>query len=187
MSAPCLFSPPSADNEQHGIFREGENRIFIVPFASSLNENNGSSVVCFFHKNLIYLITMNVTRPTRCKTLLSILMLLGIVIISSAWTVCLDGCIFSYDVCGNGFCGGETLNQHLNKRTQSLNITVGFQLLSILGTILILFFVIQRYLERERFTSASYIRQKFLNSPESKLFNYLIEAFSRGLIHPQIY
>lgn len=140
----------------------------------------------FFIK-ISYTIIMNVSRPTRCKILLSTLMLLGIVIIFSAWAVCLDGCIFSNGVCGNGFCGGETLTQHLNKRAQSLNITVGFQLLSILGTILILFFVIQRYLERERFTSASYIRQKFLNSPESKLFNYLIEAFSRGLIHPQIY
>ena len=126
------------------------------------------------------------------KTLLPILILLSFLIIIallSSWDVCIpDRCSFSSGVCGSNFCVNETLSQHLSERTQLFNVTINFQQFILLTIVLILFFVVKKYLENGKIIAARfYVKQKFLNSSTAKLFNYLVEAFSDGIIHPQIY
>ena len=126
------------------------------------------------------------------KILLPILILLSllvIIVLPSSWNICIpDRCSFSSGVCGSNSCANETLSQHLSERTQLFNATINFQQFILLAIVLILFFVVKKYLEDGKLAIAkSYVKQKLLNSPGVKLFNYLIEAFSNGIIHPKIY
>lgn len=127
------------------------------------------------------------------KIILPLLILLSFLIIGilpSSLNICMpDGCNFNNNVCDNIACVNETITQHLGERTQLLNaITIEFQSLIILVVILILFFVIQKYLEGGKLVAIkSYVKQKLLNSSSAELFNYLIEAFSNGILHPKIY
>ena len=100
-----------------------------------------------------------------------------------------DGCNFNNSVCDNNTCANETIIQHLGERTQLLNaVTIKFQSLIILGVILIFFFIVKKFLENDKLTITKfYVKQKLLNSSGAKLFNYLIEAFSNGILHPKIY
>jgi hypothetical protein len=126
------------------------------------------------------------------KIILPLLMLLSfsvIVILPNSLNICIpDGCNFNNNACDNSTCINETVIQHLSERAQFLNATIEFQSFIILAIVLILFFVIQKYLGAGKFVIAkSYVKQKLLNSSGAKLFNYLIEAFSNGIIHPKIY
>ena len=121
--------------------------------------------------------------------LLLLLSLLMIIVLPSSLDVCIpDGCSFSGGVCGSNYCVNETLSQHLSERTQLFNATINFQQFTLLAIISMLLFVIKRYLEDGKIIATGfYVKQKLLNSSGVKLFNYLIEAFSGGIIHPQIY
>jgi hypothetical protein len=126
------------------------------------------------------------------KIILPLLMLLSfsvIVILPNSLNICIpDGCNFNSSTCDNNACINETVTQHLSERAQFLNAIIEFQSFIILAIVLILFFVIQKYLEDGKLATAkSYIKHKLLNSPSTKLFDYLIEVFSNGIIHPKIY
>ena len=126
------------------------------------------------------------------KKLLPILILLSllvIIVLPSSWNICIpDRCSFSSGVCGSNSCINETLSQHLSERTRLFNATINFQQFIFLTIVLISFFAVKKYLEDKKIIAARfYVKQKLLNSSNAKLFNYLVEAFSGGIIHPKIF
>ena len=131
------------------------------------------------------------------KFLLPLLILLSfsaIVILPSSLNICLpDGCNFNNanTVCNNNSCADETIISHLGERTQLLSTTIGFQssiLFIIFAIVAAVFFAVQKYSESRKLIAAKdYFKQKLLNSSGVKLFNYLIEIFSSGILHPKIY
>ena len=131
------------------------------------------------------------------KLLLPILILLSfsaIAFLPSSLNICLpDGCNFNNanTVCNNNACADETIISHLGERTQLLSATIGFQSsisFIVFAAILVLFFIVQKDLKDEKLVAVkSYFKQKLLNSSGVKLFNYLIDVFARGILHPKIY
>ena len=126
------------------------------------------------------------------KFLLPILILLSlsvIVILPNSFNICFsDGCNFQNRLCDNNACINETIMQHLSERVQLLSATITSPLFIILSIVLILFFAVKKYSADGRaFAVKFYAKQKLLNSFGLKLFNYLIEAFSNGIVHPRIY
>ena len=128
----------------------------------------------------------------RLKIILPLLILLSlsiIVILPSSLGICIpDGCSFSSGSCGNDVCINETIGQHLSERAQLLNVTPGSFTSVLAMVMLVLFFIARKNLTGEKIIiTQSYIKQKFLNSCGAKLFNYFIEVFSSGILHPKIY
>lgn len=134
----------------------------------------------------------------RKKIILALLILLSlfvVVILPASLNVCLpDGCSFGSNTCDNTSCIDETLGQHLNERASLFSAVVKSQSsLVLLAVVLFAFFGFQRYLKRcfleliQLVAAKLYVKYKLFNSSCSKLFDYLLEAFSDGILHPQIY
>ena len=99
-----------------------------------------------------------------------------------------DGCNFAGNACNDNACVNESVSQHLNERSQFLNITVNLKLLVVLVVFLILFFVVETFSENEKSVIAEFrTKQKLFNLSFVKLFNYLVRAFSDGILNPKIY
>jgi len=112
-------------------------------------------------------------------------------ILPISWDICIpSGCSFNSSTCDNNACINETLGQHISERTSLLNAIIKFQpSIVLLALVLILLFVLQKYLLEviQLSTTKLYVKYKLFNSSRTKLFNYLLEAFSDGILHPRIY
>ena len=134
----------------------------------------------------------------RKKIILALLILFSffaVVILPASWNICLpDGCSFGDNACTNNSCINETLGKHLNERTSLFSAVVKPQSsLIFLAVVLFAFFAFQKSLQKyfleliKLVTAKLYVKYKLFNSFCSKLFDYLLEAFSDGILHPQIY
>jgi len=119
----------------------------------------------------------------------------AVVALPASWNTCLpDGCSFDSNVCDSTSCINETLGQHLDERTSLFSVIVGPQSSTFLfAFILLAFFAFQEslqkhFLELIRFEAGKlYAKYKVFSSLCSKLVDYLLEAFSSGILHSQIY
>lgn len=112
---------------------------------------------------------------------------LAILILPSFLNMCIpDGCTFSPNVCRDGACLNETVGQHLNEKSQLFTAIVKLQIFFIVAVLIAFAFVIKKDIEnKERFFVKFYGRQALLNSFANS--NYLIEAFSNGIVNPKIF
>ena len=110
-------------------------------------------------------------------------------ILPNSLNVCIpDGCSFSSGACSYNTCVNETITQHLGEMPQLLNTTIKFQAFIFFLAVLILFSIVKKCFENKKITvTRFYVKQRFLNSSCTKLFNYLLGIFSNGILHPKIY
>jgi len=115
------------------------------------------------------------------------LSLLAILILPGLLNMCIpDGCTFRPNVCSDGNCFNETVSQHLNENSQLFTAIVQLQTFIVFAAIIFLFFIVKNYTESEnRFFVKFYTKRVAIYSYSS--INYLIEAFSNGIVNPKIY
>ena len=119
--------------------------------------------------------------------LLIILSFLAVLILPSFLNMCIpDGCTFSPNVCSDGACFNESIGQHLSEKSQLFTAIVELQIFIALVVFLFLSFVFNKYLEdKKQVYVKAYANQRLLYPLTG--INYLIEAFSKGIINPKIF
>ncbi|OGZ62865.1 MAG: hypothetical protein A2998_03255 [Candidatus Staskawiczbacteria bacterium RIFCSPLOWO2_01_FULL_37_25b] len=121
-------------------------------------------------------------------SLLIILSFLAILILPSFLNMCIciaDGYTFSPNICRDGVCINETIGQHLNEKSQLFVAIVKWQIFSIV--FFVSFFVANKYLkDKKQVYAKSYAKQGPLSYSFNGI-NYLIEAFSSGIVNPKIF
>ncbi|MDP2741235.1 MAG: hypothetical protein Q8O66_00920 [bacterium] len=107
--------------------------------------------------------------------------------LSSFLNMCIpDGCTFSPNVCSDGACFNESIGQHLSEKSQLFTAIVELQIFIVFAVFLVLSFISDKYIEdKKQIYAMSYANQRLLY-PFSGI-NYLIEAFSRGIVNPKIF
>jgi len=115
------------------------------------------------------------------------LFLLTVIILPYFFDVCIpDGCRFSViNVCQDGACINESLGQHLGEKSQSFTALVQLQTL-ILTAFLVVFLIVKKIIDDKAYLFVKlYERRRYSFSLFS--LNYLIEAFSKGIVNPKIF
>ena len=128
-------------------------------------------------------------RKSFIQTIITPFLLLAsfVVLMFFSFGVCLPrGCVFD-NICADGSCLNEDINQHIEERAQFLSITLKNDSVFFLMGLVILFAL-------NKYFSANNI-QLYCCSLDSRpetsfppnIFNFLILLFSGGLLNPKIY
>lgn len=112
---------------------------------------------------------------------------LAMLILPSFLNMCIpDGCTFTPNVCSDGNCFNETVGQHLNEKSQLFTAIIKLQSLVIFIAIVFLFLAVKNYTENENSFFVKFYAKRAVIYSYSNM-NYLIEAFSNGIVNPKIY
>lgn len=112
-----------------------------------------------------------------------------VVLVSTSWNICLpDGCSFSAPICSDNSCVSETVDQHIQERSQFLNATVKTNgTASLIIALFFSLFLFGYFKNKITLSDRNSSDQKFLiNSPPNS-FNLLVILFSDGILNPKIY
>jgi len=128
----------------------------------------------------------------RIKIIISLLILSAFSFLttsSQGWNVCIpDGCSFGNSTCGNNECENKTVAQHLSERDGLFNAVVGGNQSIILAAVLLLLIVVKTYFKNyQLYLAGFYYKYKLFDYHQTKLFDYLIRLFSRGILNPKVY
>ena len=111
-----------------------------------------------------------------------------VTLLSFSWNVCLpDGCSFGAPVCGDNSCVSETLDQHIQERSQFLNTTVKTDGMASLLIAFLFSLILFGYFKNKITFSGDDSEQKFQIHSSPGHLNLLVILFSSGILNPKTF